>query len=117
MDREEEILKALYHDTEIIAFDEVQFFGNYILDVVDRLVQADKRVIVAGLDMDSSGKPFGPIPQLLAIAEDVTKLTAVCETCGEPATHSFRKSDSKKQVLVGAATIYEARCRKHWQES
>tara|TARA_R110000824_G_scaffold159_2_gene587 strand:+ start:1799 stop:2341 length:543 start_codon:yes stop_codon:yes gene_type:complete len=113
--REEEILKAIYTDTEVVALDEAQFFGDYITNVALTLSKAGKRVIVAGLDMDSNGDPFGPIPQLLAVAEDITKLTAVCEICGDPATHSYRKSKSKKQVLVGAATIYEARCRNHWQ--
>ena len=113
--REEEILKAVYMDTDVVALDEVQFFGDYIVEVALALSKAGQRVIVAGLDMDSNGRPFGPIPQLLAIAEDITKLTAVCEVCGNPATHSYRKSKSKEQVLVGAATIYEARCRKHWQ--
>lgn len=115
MHREEEILKAVYADTEVVALDEAQFFGDYILEVALTLSRAGKRVIVAGLDMDSNGQPFGPMPNLLAVAEDITKLTAVCEACGESATHSYRKSNSKEQVLVGAASIYEARCRKHWQ--
>ena len=79
------------------------------------LVRSGMRVIVAGLDMDSSGTPFGPMPKLMALAEEVVKLTAVCEVCGEPATHTYRKTKSKKQILVGEADIYEARCRKHWQ--
>ena len=95
--------------------DEAQFFGDYILEVASTLSRAGKRVIIAGLDMDSNGTPFGPIPRLLAIAEDITKLTAVCEICGEPATHSYRKAKSKDLVLVGAGGMYEARCRKHWQ--
>ena len=115
-DREEEILKAVYSDTEVVCLDEAQFFGDYILEVALVLSRAGKRVIVAGLDMDSNGVPFGPIPQLLAIAEDITKLTAVCEICGDPATHSYRKSESKDLVLVGAAGMYEARCRTHWQQ-
>ena len=114
-DREEEILKAVYSDTEVVALDEAQFFGDYILEVVLALSRANKRVIVAGLDMDSSGAPFGYMPELLAIAEDITKLTAVCEICGEPATHSYRKAKSKDTVLVGSAEMYEARCRTHWQ--
>jgi len=115
-DREEEILKSVYSDTDVVALDEAQFFGVYILEVALTLSRAGKRVIIAGLDMDSNGVPFGPIPELLAVAEDITKLTAVCEVCGEPATHSYRKVKSKELVLVGASSIYEARCRKHWQK-
>ena len=74
-----------------------------------------KRVIVAGLDMDSNGKPFGPMPQLLAKAEKVTKVVAVCEVCGGDATHTYRREAAAKDtVLVGASNHYEARCRMHW---
>ena len=113
--REEEIFKHIFYDTEIVAFDEAQFFGDYIVSVANTLVRSGVRVIIAGLDMDSSGAPFGPMPKLMALAEEVVKLTAVCEVCGESATHTYRKTKSKKQILVGEADIYEARCRKHWQ--
>ena len=74
-----------------------------------------RRVIIAGLDMDSGGKPFGPMPALMSSAEEVLKLTAVCEVCGEPATHTFRRTnEEKEQVLVGAGEHYQARCRDHW---
>ena len=110
-----QIVDYLEEDTEIIAFDEAQFFDPILLEVATSLANLGKRVIVAGLDMDSSGKPFGPMPALLAVAEEVLKLTAVCEKCGEPATHTYRKTnEEKEQVLVGAGEHYQARCRDHW---
>ena len=115
-----EFLYAFEEDAEIIAFDEAQFF-NYqfdwvpLLATLSNLANTGKRVIIAGLDMDSQGKPFGPMPKIMAIAEEVTKLTAVCEACGEPATHTYRLAEGKtEQVLVGAGEHYQARCRKHW---
>ena len=119
LDREEYIFKKIAYppDLEIVAFDEVQFFSEYVIGVIDYLVDSGVRVIVAGLDMDSEGYPFGPMPSLMARAEEVLKLTAVCQTCGNPATHTHRKSKRGRQVLVGAADIYEARCREHWYKS
>ena len=112
-----QISDELLEDVEIIAFDEAQFFGPILLDTVVSLATIGKRIIVAGLDMDSSGKPFGPMPSLMAVAEEVLKLTAVCEVCGEPATHTYRITEEKKgQVLVGAGEHYQARCRDHWCE-
>jgi len=109
------VVDSLEHDTEIIAFDEAQFFDSTLLETVASLANMGKRVIVAGLDMDSSGKPFGPMPHIMAVAEEVLKLTAVCEECGEPATHTYRKtSEQKGQVFVGAGEHYQARCRDHW---
>ena len=85
-------------------------------NTVEILVKNGKRVIVAGLDMDSNGIPFDPMPQLLAKAESVLKVVAVCEVCGADATHTYRHVDSAKDtVLVGASDHYEARCRNHWQ--
>ena len=81
------------------------------------LVNAGKRVIVAGLDMDSDGVPFGPMGDVMAMAEQVTKLTAVCEVCGDDATHTFRNSELTGQVLVGERDHYEAKCRRHWREN
>ena len=102
-------------DTEIVAFDEAQFFGAQLLSLATSLANMGKRVIIAGLDMDSRGSPFGPMPDLMAVAEEVLKLTAVCEACGEPATHTFRLAlDREEQVLVGAGDHYQARCRDHW---
>ena len=109
-----DILEKVEWDTLIVGIDEAQFFGPDLPHVVNTLATRGKRVVVAGLDMDSSGTPFGPMPRLLAIAEKVTKLTAVCEVCGEPATHTYRKSDISDQVLVGETEHYQARCRQHW---
>jgi thymidine kinase len=100
---------------KIIAIDEAQFFDDSIISLVNNLANEGKRVIIAGLDLDSSCMPFGPMPQLLAIAEQVQKLTAVCNVCGNSATHTYRTNkEVDKQVLVGAMDSYEARCRKHW---
>ncbi|MAE81098.1 MAG: thymidine kinase [Flammeovirgaceae bacterium] len=100
---------------KIIGIDEAQFFDNSIVSLVNNLANEGKRVIIAGLDLDSSCMPFGPMPQLLAIAEQVQKLTAVCNVCGNSATHSYRTNkEIDTQVLVGAMDSYEARCREHW---
>lgn len=109
-----QILEFVEHDTQIVAIDEAQFYDSSLIPTVLELTRRGKRVICAGLDMDSNGMPFGPMPQLLAMAEEVVKLTAVCEVCGEPATHTYRKSNQNSQVLVGAVDHYEARCREHW---
>jgi len=98
-------------DTDVVAIDEVQFFGDEIIDVCNKLADMGKRVIVAGLDQDFRGKPFGPMPQLLAIAEYVTKLQAICVKCGNPASRTQRLIKDKDTVIVGAKDIYEARCR------
>tara|TARA_Y100000310_G_scaffold117207_1_gene115964 strand:+ start:2097 stop:2606 length:510 start_codon:yes stop_codon:yes gene_type:complete len=110
-----QIESVLEEGTEIIAFDEAQFFDSTLSEVAVSLANMGKRVIVAGLDMDSRGKPFGPMPMTMAIAEEVLKLTAVCETCGDQATHTYRLTEEKAgQVLVGAGDHYQARCRDHW---
>jgi thymidine kinase len=101
-------------DYEVIAIDEAQFFDETLVEVVQHLADAGKRVIVAGLDTDYRGVPFGVIPHLLAVAEYPTKLHAVCVKCGAPACRSQRIVDSKEQVLIGAQSAYEARCRKCW---
>src|SRR5690606_28114217 len=95
---------------------EVQFFDEQIVHVAILLANSGKRVILAGLDMDFEGKPFHPVPQLMAIAEYVTKVHAVCMNCGALASYSFRLSDSKEKVLVGEKESYEARCRKCFYE-
>jgi len=105
-----EILK-LAGDIEVIGIDEAQFFDNELINVCETLANIGRRVIVAGLDMDFKGKPFGPLPQLMAIAENVTKLQAVCMSCGNPALYSHRKSSEEKQVLLGEQQIYEPLCR------
>lgn len=106
-----EIHDLVKYDTEIIAIDEVQFFDDNIVAICDKLADTGKRVIAAGLDQDYSGKPFGPMPQLLAIAEYVLKLNAICVKCGNPASRTQRLTKSKETVVVGTTDIYEARCR------
>lgn len=108
-----EILEKLEDSTRIVGIDEAQFFDGALVEVVERLAMRGIRVVVAGLDMDYRGWPFGPMPQLLAIAEQVTKLSAICVVCGAPATRSQRISFSEETVLVGAQDSYEARCRAH----
>lgn len=99
----------------VIGIDEAQFFGEDLVDVVEELAGNGKRVIVAGLNQDSFGRPFGPMPVLLARADDLYLARAVCMACGEDATKSFRKPGTVlSQVLVGADQEYEARCRKCW---
>lgn len=108
-----EILKRVFDSTEIVAIDEVQFFDEDIVKVVQKLARRRCRVICAGLDQDSSGRPFGQMPQLLCVADRVDKVQAVCTVCGAPATKSYRKPAIKNQdqVLVGESDVYEARCR------
>jgi thymidine kinase len=101
-------------DAEVIGIDEAQFFDDQLPEIADRLAQAGKRVIVAGLDMDFRGRPFGVVPELMARADSVTKAHAVCITCGAPATRSQRIVDSSEQVLIGDGAVYQARCRAHW---
>jgi len=104
-------------NTDIIAIDEAQFLDENTPNIVEILVKNGTRVIVAGLDMDSNGIPFGPMPQLLAMAENILKLTAVCERCDKNATHTYRHNNNDNNtILVGAFEHYEARCRTHWQE-
>jgi len=100
-----------YDDSDVIAVDEVQFFNEQIIDIVQYLALKGKRVIIAGLDMDSDGKPFGPMPQLLAVSEYITKLHSICVECGSLATHSFRTVDEEGQVVVGAKDKYIPLCR------
>ncbi|MCC7149431.1 MAG: thymidine kinase [Saprospiraceae bacterium] len=106
----------LSEDYEVIGVDEAQFFDNDIVDVCQRLAFIGKRVIVAGLDMDFAGKPFGPMPALLAVSEYITKVHAICVHCGNLATHSYRLSDDAEQVLLGAKDLYEPRCRVCYSE-
>jgi thymidine kinase len=108
----EDILEKSF-DTEIIGIDEAQFFDNNLIEVCQKLADSGKRVIVAGLDQDYRAKPFEPMPQLLAIAEYITKIQAVCVVCGAPANRTQRVSENKDRVLVGGENHYEARCRLH----
>jgi thymidine kinase len=103
-------------DSDVVGIDEAQFFDDQIVDVCRTLANNGKRVIVAGLDMDASGKPFGPMPFLLAIAEFVTKLHAICSVSGSLASFSYRLTDSEKVVELGEQDIYEARNRKYFYE-
>lgn len=113
-----EILEKVDDNTRVVGIDEVQFFDDSIVDIAQKLAYRGTRVICAGLDMDFKGQPFGPMPKLLAVAESVTKLSAVCMICGAPATRSQRLvpaqqeiNKAQDQVLVGAHDYYEARCR------
>lgn len=106
-----EIFAHLADNTRVVGIDEAQFFKEELLAVCEKLANRGLRVIVAGLDQDYLGQPFGPIPQLLAIADDVAKLKAVCMVCGGEATKSQRLTREKAQVVVGAGEHYEARCR------
>lgn len=106
-----EILAAIELDTEVVGIDEGQFFDQELVHVVNRLADQGKRVIIAGLDMDYLGRPFEPMPLLLAIAEDITKTRAICMKCGSPAAYTQRLIPSTERVVVGAAGAYEARCR------
>ena len=107
-----QILQAVEADTKVVGIDEVQFFGMELVSVVQVLASRGLRVICAGLDQDYQGKPFEPMPQLLAIAELITKELAICVVCGNPANRSQRLTYSEERVVVGAAGAYEARCRK-----
>lgn len=110
----EDIVEVLDHanDAQVIGIDEAQFFNESIIGICNKLAFRGKRVIVAGLDQDYMGKPFEPIPQLLAVAEYITKQHAICVVCGNPADKTQRKTTDPNRVVVGAAEIYEARCRK-----
>lgn len=112
----EEIL-LLSGNCDVVGIDEAQFLDQSIIDVCNKLSFQGKRVILAGLDMDSKGSPFGSMPQLLAIAEYVTKVHAICVKCGDIANFSYRKSDAENLILLGEHDTYEARCRTCFQEN
>ena len=100
------------HEAQVIGIDEGQFLGPGLVDVCQKLARMGKRVIVAGLDQDYLGKPFEPMPQLLAVAEYITKTLAICVICGAPANRTYRKVQKAARVVVGGSEIYEARCRR-----
>lgn len=114
-----EILECLQPDTTVVGIDEAQFFDQSIVEVANRLAGQGVRVIIAGLDMDFRGEPFGPMPALMAQAERVDKLQAICMVCGEPASRTQRLVNGRPAryddpvVIVGASELYEARCRQH----
>jgi len=107
-----EIMAKVDPDTEVVGIDEGQFFDNDLVHVANELARRGVRVIIAGLDQDYMGKPWEPMPQLLAIAEYITKTHAICMKCGQPANYSQRTFESEERVAVGASDKYEARCRR-----
>ena len=112
-----ELLEKVHPKTEVVGIDEGQFFDAELPAVCNRLADLGKRVIVAGLDQDYLGKPFEPMPQLLAIAEYITTTLAICMVCGAPANHTQRLVASGDRVLLGATGTYEARCRRCFDPS
>ncbi len=111
IDKPHEILE-LAQNAQVIGIDEGQFFSRELVDVSEQLANKGKRVIIAGLDQDFRGQPFEPIPQLLSVAEYITKTLAICMVCGNPADRTQRITDQHELVVVGAQNVYEARCRK-----
>jgi len=106
-----EIMDRIKDNTRVVGIDEAQFFDESVVNVCEKLANRGLRVIVTGLDQDFMGKPFGPMPELLAIAESILKLKAVCMVCSGQATKTQRLSKSKERVVVGSGEQYEARCR------
>lgn len=102
-------------EIDVVGLDEAQWLDNSIIPLAIDLVHLGKRLLIAGLDTTFSYEPFGPIPNLMAIADEVTKLSAVCMVCGAPAIHTQRLGQSQELVLVGAVGVYEARCRAHFE--
>ncbi len=109
------ILQATHPRTEVVGIDEAQFFDCGLVDVCEQLAARGARVVVAGLDLDWRGRPFAPIPDLLAVAESVTKSQAVCMVCGAAASFSQKISGTTDTVEIGSAERYEARCRRHFE--
>ena len=107
----EEIL-TLSDSIDVVGIDEAQFFDEKLVEVANKLANSGIRVIIAGLDMDYAGAPFGPMPQLMAIAEFVTKVHAICQQCGSLANFSYRLDSNENQILLGEKDLYEPRCRK-----
>lgn len=115
----EDLYSHLGKDTTVVGIDEAQFFEGNVVSIVQQLAERDLRVIVAGLDTDFRGEPFGCMPDLMSVAERVDKLQAICMVCGEPAARTQRLVNGKPAryddpiIIVGASEMYEARCRKH----
>jgi thymidine kinase len=109
-----EILFPQIDEIDVVGIDEVQWFDMAVIPLTMELVHLGKRVVIAGLDTTFKGEPFGPVPDLMAIADEVMKLSAVCMTCGSPAIHTQRLGASQELVVVGAVGLYEARCRAHF---
>lgn len=112
----EELKESLTPQVEVIGIDEVQFFDAGVVEFCEEMADGGRRIIVAGLDQDYRGRPFGPMPRLLCVAEYITKLMAICVRCGNPAHRSYRLADDPQQVLVGTEDQYEARCRRCFHE-
>lgn len=110
-----QIIASVEDRTEVVAIDEAQFFDHDVVDVCVRLANLGKRVVVAGLDLDYRGLPFGPMPEIMCRAEYISKQLAICMVCGEPAGFTQRLTHSRDQIQVGAAGMYEARCRHHFE--
>jgi len=110
IEKPEDIIQ-LALESQVVAVDETQFFDENIINITQTLANMGKRVIIAGLDQDYRGEPFGPMPKLLAIAEYITKTHAICVVCGNPANHTYRKTADTNQIIIGASDLYEARCR------
>jgi thymidine kinase len=108
------LLFPLLDEVEVVGIDEVQFLSPAVIPLLEELVAVGKRVVVAGLDMTYAAEPFGPVPALMAMADRVTKLSAVCMVCGASAIHTQRLGQSQELVMVGASGMYEARCRAHF---
>jgi thymidine kinase len=106
------ILPNLESRTEVVGIDESNFFGSDLVDVATHLADSGKQVIIAGLDTDYLGRPFSPMPELLSLAESITKTLAICVRCGNPAKHTQRLVESTDLIVVGAGGMYEARCRR-----
>ena len=107
-----DILKQLDWRTQVVGIDEANFLGPELVEVATQLADSGKQVIVAGLDTDYMGRPFPPMPDLLTLAESITKTLAICVRCGNPAKHTQRLVESSDLIVVGAAGLYEARCRR-----
>lgn len=114
VDKATEIFHHITQDTQVVGIDEAQFFGDDIIEVATKLAENGRRVILAGLDTDWKGQPFGPMPKLLAVADVIRKQYAICMECGEAATRTQRMVADEKEVLVGSFQMYEARCREHF---
>lgn len=112
----DEMRDTLEPHVEVVGIDEVQFFGEEVIEFCNELADMECRVIVAGLDQDYRNKPFGPMPHLLCLAEYLTKLNAICVRCGNPAHRSYRLASDPQQVLVGSGEQYEARCRRCFRQ-
>ncbi|MCX7918905.1 MAG: thymidine kinase [bacterium] len=110
-----ELYQNVDAEVQVVGIDEAQFFDSGLVAVCEKLANEGKRVIVAGLDQDYLGRPFEPIPQLMAVAEYVTKALAICVVCGNPANRSYRKVQSEERILLGSQDTYEPRCRRCFQ--